>query len=68
VLVTVETAAGRKLVQFKVARRQVRQGAWYAVSWAVPKTIGRATLALCATATDPAGNVSRTSCGKLTVT
>jgi hypothetical protein len=68
VLVTVETAAGRKLVQFEVARRQVRQGAWYAVAWPVPKTIGRATLALCATATDPAGNTSRKSCGKLTVT
>jgi hypothetical protein len=68
VLLTVQTTAGRKLVQFKVARRQVRQGAWYAVAWPVPKTIGRATLALCATATDPAGNKSRTSCGKLSVT
>lgn len=67
VALSVQTAKRRKLVAFLVALRPVRQGAWYSVSWPVPKTIGRATLAVCATATDRAGNSSRTSCGKLSV-
>jgi hypothetical protein len=65
VRVTVTTSAGRALASLPVAMRDVRQGAWYAVRWHAPATLGRATLAVCAVATDPAGNRSRPSCGKL---
>jgi hypothetical protein len=64
VKVVVETAAGRPLATFPVAMRQVRQGSWYGVTWKTPR---RGVFAVCATATDPAGNRSKTSCGKLTV-
>jgi hypothetical protein len=66
--VTVQTASGRSVARFPGKLHQVRQGAWYSVPWAVPKTIGKATLAVCAVATDRAGNHSHTNCGKLTVT
>jgi len=56
------------IATFHVPLRTVVQGQWYSVSWTVPKTVAHRTLNYCIRATDPSGNRSQLTCGKLTVT
>jgi hypothetical protein len=64
VRVVVETRTGGVLAKLAVPMREVRQGAWYTVTWLTPR---RGTFLVCATATDPAGNRGKPGCGTLAV-
>ena len=54
--------------RLQVPLRSVAQGAWYFVVWRAPLTLAHSVLAYCVQATDVAGNHSRLTCTKLTVT
>jgi hypothetical protein len=59
-------AGGRLLARFRQSRRGIGLKT-YSVTWQVPRALPAAKLSFCVTATDPAGNRSKTYCARISV-
>jgi hypothetical protein len=66
--IEIQNAHSVVIARLHVPMRTVAQGAWYFAVWRAPRARSHSVLAYCVQATDFAGNRSRLSCAKLTVT